>query len=194
QWDGSQKASGIQSHTDAAQAGLHQHAVDNLWNDGFYVQATDRLVAYVLIDPCDPPQELMLQWQTPEGWEHRAYWGADLINWGTPGTPGRVYMGPLPATGQWVRLEVAASDVDLGGQTLGGIAFTQWSGRTWWDRVGKTAVCFTTSVTPPASLPADNIWLDDALPPGANTFGPWTWSVAQRASGTRSQTEPSINW
>jgi len=64
----------------------------------------------------------MIGWTTSTGdGEHRAYWGADLIPYGTGGTAGRYYMGPLPATGQWVRLEVPASSVGLEGTTLAGM-------------------------------------------------------------------------
>lgn len=53
------------------------------------------------------------------------------------GTNSRRYMGPLPAAGSWVRLEVPASLVGLEGQTLHGMAFSMWGGRATWDRAGK---------------------------------------------------------
>lgn len=55
------------------------------------------------------------------------------------GTASRKYMGPLPATGQWVRLEVPASTVDLESKTLYGMAFTLVNGKATWDRTGKTS-------------------------------------------------------
>ena len=76
------------------------------------VQAGDKLFAYVYLDPASVPAEIMLQWYDGN-WEHRAYWGANLINWGTTGADSRRYMGPLPTAGQWVRLEVPASQVGL---------------------------------------------------------------------------------
>ena len=57
----------------------------------------------------------MLQWYDVN-WEHRAYWGANLIGWGTDGTTSRQYMGPLPAAGQWVQLAVPAAQVGLEGR------------------------------------------------------------------------------
>ena len=45
----------------------------------------------------------MLQWNDGS-WEHRAYWGANTISYGSDGTASRHYMGPLPAAGQWARL------------------------------------------------------------------------------------------
>ncbi len=80
----------------------------------------------------------MLQWNDGT-WEHRAYWGANLITWGTDGTVSRHYMGPLPATGQWVQLAVPASQVGLEGSTLNGMAYTLYNGRATWDYAGKTA-------------------------------------------------------
>lgn len=48
-------------------------------------------------------------------------------------------MGPLPAAGSWVRLEVPANLVGLEGYTLHGMAFSMWGGRATWDRAGKTS-------------------------------------------------------
>ncbi len=45
-------------------------------------------------------------------------------------------MGPLPASGGWVRLEVAARDVDLAGRTIDGMAFTLYDGTAAWDHAG----------------------------------------------------------
>lgn len=47
-------------------------------------------------------------------------------------------MGALPALGQWVRLEVPASQVGMENQTLGGMAFTLFNGRVAWDKSGLT--------------------------------------------------------
>ena len=79
----------------------------------------------------------MLSWNA-DGWEHRAYWGSNAINYGTDGTAGRHYVGPLPASGQWVRLEVSASVVGLEGQTLSGMGFSLFDGRATWDKAGKS--------------------------------------------------------
>src|SRR5690606_29498484 len=66
----------------------------------------------------------------------RAYWGANLISGGTDGTTSRTNLGPLPATGQWVRLEVPASAVGLEGKVIEGMNFTLYSGRAAWDSAG----------------------------------------------------------
>src|SRR5262249_20358629 len=98
----------------------------------------DSLFAYVYLDPANPPSEVMLQWNDGS-WEHRAYWGANLIAWGIDGAVSRRYMGPLPAAGQWVRLQVPASQVGMEGRTLTGMAYTLYDGRATWDYVGKAA-------------------------------------------------------
>jgi hypothetical protein len=78
----------------------------------------------------------MLQWNDGS-WEHRAYWGANLIAWGSDGSASRRYMGALPAPGQWVRLEVSAAQVGLEGRQLKGMAYTLYGGRATWDRTGR---------------------------------------------------------
>src|SRR5437588_2781915 len=46
-------------------------------------------------------------------------------------------MGPLPAAGQWVQLRVPASQVNLEGRTISGMAFTAYGGRVTWDAAGR---------------------------------------------------------
>jgi hypothetical protein len=105
-------------------------------NPGLKVGEGDKLFAYVYLDPADPPKEIMLQWNDGS-WEHRCYWGDDVIPWGGPGSPSRLPMGSLPAAGQWVRLEVEAAKVGLmPGSTINGWAFTQHAGTTFWDKAG----------------------------------------------------------
>jgi hypothetical protein len=101
----------------------------------------DVLYAWVNLDPAKPPAEVMLQFYTLGdngygSWEHRAYWGSDLINSGTNNTISRYPMGSLPASNQWVRLEVPASAVGLEGRIIEGMAFTLYSGRAAWDSAG----------------------------------------------------------
>ena len=105
--------SGARAHQSALLSGLHQHYFYNA-TATLSVAVGDTLFAYVYLDPANPPSEVMLQWNDGS-WEHRAYWGANLIGWGTDGTVSRRYMGPLPAAGQWVRLAVPASAGGAGG-------------------------------------------------------------------------------
>src|SRR5262249_52352890 len=100
--------------------GLHEHYF--AWaSQTLTVNTGEVLIAYVYLDPANLPTEIMLQWHNGT-WEHRAYWGANNITYGTDGTSSRKYMGALPPAGQWVRLQVPASQVGLEGSTLGGMA------------------------------------------------------------------------
>lgn len=123
------------AHQSAVFAGPHQHYFYGA-SETLSVNAGETLYAYVYIDPLNPPQQVMLQWNDGT-WEHRAYWGQSLLPWGTEGTTSRRYMGPLPAAGQWVRLEVPASAVGLEGRTLNGMAYSLYGGRATWDDAGK---------------------------------------------------------
>ncbi|MGH9959590.1 MAG: RHS repeat-associated core domain-containing protein, partial [Pyrinomonadaceae bacterium] len=165
-WIGSNPgpASGSLAHQSNIVSGVHQHYFYNA-TATLTVNSGDRLFAYVYLDPANLPSEVMLQWNDG-AWEHRAYWGANLLTWGTDGTDSRRYIGPLPGAGGWVRLEVAASQVGLEGRTLNGMAFSLWGGRATWDRVGKTT---------------ESVWVEDAVPAGATTAGDgegWNWISA----------------
>ena len=121
------------AHVSPVIAGFHQHYFYGA-TATLSVNPGEVLFQTIYLDPLTMPREVMLQWKDGN-WEHRAYWGEDLIDLGT----GRVYMGPLPASGQWVRLEVPASLVGLEGHVLNGLAFSLYDGRATWDHAGKAA-------------------------------------------------------
>jgi hypothetical protein len=173
-WDTAQKASGTQSNTEAIDPGIHQHYFHSATNT-LAIGAGEKLVCYVLIDPCNPPQEVMLQWNDGS-WEHRAFWGADLISWGTPGTTSRLAMGPLPVAGQWVRLEVPASSVGLEGSSLNGMAFTLYGGKTWFDRAGKSG--------PVTSQSNNSSFISQSVPTTMNAGQSYNVSVTVQNTGT----------
>jgi hypothetical protein len=130
--------SGALAHQSALASGVHQHYFYNATTT-LAVGVGETLYAYVYLDPVNPPSEVVLQWNDGS-WEHRAYWGANLIGyWGVDGAASRRYMGPLPVAGQWVRLEVPAAQVGLEGRTLNGMAFSLYGGRATWDTAGKAA-------------------------------------------------------
>jgi hypothetical protein len=192
-WDTTQKASGTASHTQPAVSGVHYQSFGG-WA-GPYVRNGDRLVVYVLLNPCNPPTEVMIQWESNEGFEHRAYWGADSIPWGTNGTPSRAPMGALPATGQWIRLEVPAATVGLGGKTIFGVTYVLHNGQAWFDRTGSNAsFCVPPIAATPTIPPGDVVWFDEAIPAGASPSGTWVWDTTQKVSGTKSHTEPGQSW
>jgi hypothetical protein len=190
-WDGTQKVSGAQSHTDPANTGLHYHYF-HAATQTLPVSSSENLVTYVLINPCNPPQEIMLQWQDETGsWEHRAFWGQDLITGsGTLGTASRYPMGTLPQSGEWVRLEVPAALVAMGGRTATGMSFALYGGEALFDRAGKAAGACATAAPPP-SLPSDTVWFDDQVPTGGQLVGTWVWDGTQKVSGAQSHTDPA---
>lgn len=116
--------------------GLGQHLFSGA-KTPLEITGDDVLFSHVYLDPENPPTEVMLQWNDGS-WSHRAYWGANSIDWGTVDSPSRRHMGPLPALGQWVRLEVSAKHVGLKkGSKVTGWAFTQFGGTVYWDKSGK---------------------------------------------------------
>jgi hypothetical protein len=126
--------SGQKSHKRTA-TGLSQH---------FFTGATtqlkigegDKFFTYVYLDPNSPPKEIMLQWNDGS-WEHRAYWGENVIPWGAENTGARFRAGDLPEKGKWVRLEIEAKQVGLNpGANVNGWAFTQHDGTCLWDKAG----------------------------------------------------------
>jgi len=104
---------------------------------GLKIGADDKLFAYCWLDPTNPPKTVMLQFNDGN-WNHRAFWGEDTIAFGAGDLPEHRLMGPLPPTGQWVRLEVDAAHVGLAaGAELNGWAFTQFGGTVYWDHAGS---------------------------------------------------------
>ncbi|MEQ8762805.1 MAG: DUF1553 domain-containing protein, partial [Planctomycetota bacterium] len=136
----------------------------------------DKLFAWVWLDPEDPPREIMVQYNSDgdAGWRHRAYWGENLIGYGRDASTERRHLGPLPALGEWVRLEMDPLELGLTpGTVVHGIAFTTFDGTSYWDNVG-----IESSVPQRAE---DFVWIDDALPSGAQAQGDgkiWQWITA----------------
>ena len=119
--------------------GLGQHGFQNA--QPLMVSQDAKLFTWVYLDPQNPPKEIMLQWHGANGWNHRAYWGGNHINWGAEKSPSRLPMGPLPQAGEWVRLEVNAAAVGLPqGSQINGWAFTQFDGSVHWDSAGIVTV------------------------------------------------------
>jgi hypothetical protein len=96
-----------------------------------------KLVAHVYLDVVEAPKAIMLQFHKG-GWQHRAVWGDyTAIDWGKANTTERYNAGPLPALGEWVRIEVPAEKLGLSaGDAITGFACTQFGGTMFWDKVG----------------------------------------------------------
>jgi hypothetical protein len=119
-------------------SGLHELSFTGA-TAAMQVYAGDTLFAWVYIDSANPPSEILVAWNDGSSWEHRAYWGADTITYGTNGTAGRFYAGALPAAGGWVKLSVPASAVGLEGSAVNGMDFSLFNGRVTWDAIGRSS-------------------------------------------------------
>jgi len=145
-------------------AGLHQH--DFLGATATIVPAAnDLLFAWVYLDPDNPPQTLMLQWHAGGTWEHRAYWGANLIAFGTDGTPSRLRIEEaVPPQGRWIRLTIDPASVGLSANApIDGMAFTLFGGRAAYGASGL------------ATRTGDTNWFTTELPAGATAGGSEPW-------------------
>jgi RHS repeat-associated protein len=139
---GDDGASSESIHVSQTVTGTHEHyfnASSTVLNapSGYY------LIQYVYIPSFSVPSEIMLQFHAQGGsWEHRAYWGSNLITacgtsgstCGTDGTQSRLRMGPLPSiTNGWVELVVKTDDVGVNGLNINGWAYTLYNGSAYWD-------------------------------------------------------------
>jgi hypothetical protein len=127
--------SGNLSHQSLNTSGEHQHYFISA-TQTMVLSSNDWLFCYVNVQTNTMPSEIMVQWLASDGtwWNHRAYWGADMITeWGT-----RTNIGTMPDSGRWVRLSVPANAVDLVGRTVNGMAFTLYDGQASWDLTGKS--------------------------------------------------------
>jgi Protein of unknown function (DUF1553)/Protein of unknown function (DUF1549)/Planctomycete cytochrome C len=118
----------------------------------------DILSVAVRIDPDAPTRELMLQVHTTDdSWEHRAYWGENLIAFGTDNTPARLSIADRPEPGQWMTLEVQTAALGLSpGDQIDGLAFSQHAGRVSWSRAGV----LSTQPTSQDWLTSMSVWLE----------------------------------
>ncbi len=104
----------------------------------FTVPRDGKMFVYVYLDPKDPPEEVMVQFNSDQ-WKHRALWGEDTIEFGKRNTTERFKAGMLPPLGQWSRLEVDAEKMGLApGTKIRGYAFTVHGGTAYFDKMGFT--------------------------------------------------------
>jgi hypothetical protein len=148
--------SGRRAHQSILQAGVHQHYFETA-TDTLAVGTGDVLSCFVFVDAANPPTEVMLQFQAGGNFEHRAYWGANSIALGTNGTNSRRQISAsVPTPGQWVRLDIPASQVGLEGLSVTGIAFTLFGGKATFDQVSRWHPLVTPGyVFRPGVIPTD---------------------------------------
>ncbi len=127
--------SGRDAHTDPPNTAAHSHGFTRA-PEPFQVGADEVLFATVYLPPDQSPRQIMLKWHDGTGWEHRAFWGEDLIGEGQSGTASRFRVGDLPETGRLVTLEVPASSVGLAGRAISGMMFSLHGGQAVWADSG----------------------------------------------------------
>jgi hypothetical protein len=176
-WDTSQKASGAQSATAGNAAGFHEVLFTGA-TATLTVNPSEAMVSYLLVSVCAAPREIVLGWHTTGGSWVKAYYGQSLIG----GEAGMVSLGAVPAGGQWLRVQVPASQLGIVGATVDGFDVQTYDGQSWVDRAGKT--CVQPPATPGVNG-SDTLWIDDVLPGGANGSG-ISWDTSQHVSGTQS--------
>jgi hypothetical protein len=153
------------AHQSALAAGVHQQYYyyandvdfDNMLQSWVAVSpdtspSQQSFYTYVYLDPAAPPSYLSINWEIiPNGtadffsgglapdansWAHAAYWGANAGD-----SPAYHYMGPMPAAGGWVKLEVPLSALDEDVNyyfDVEGMAFTLVGGRATFGGSGVT--------------------------------------------------------
>lgn len=165
---------GLSSHQSAIAQGIHEHGFNNI-NDAaqeLALQAGDRLITYVYLDPTNPPAELMLTFYLGNNSEHRAYWGSvnSRINRGTPNTASQRRIDALPTTGEWVQLQIPIEQVGLTAENLlTGMDFTLFDGRAAW---GHTARLPQNGSSEPAWVTPDRVTVATTR---LEVDEPWRW-------------------
>lgn len=122
-----QKTSGTQSLTRSARAGENIIGVVNATTT-MPVGWGDSLVFYVLMNECATPTKLIAQWVATDGSWGGASWGQSVN--------GYHHVGSLPTAGEWTRIEIPASLLNLEAKDIKGFYFFVYDGQAWVDRVG----------------------------------------------------------
>src|SRR5205814_5922170 len=162
------------------------------WNNNYFTGATNKLVprqgdvlsTYVLVDPCNPPRELMLQYHDGSRWL-AVFWGENLMAAGTTLTR----IGPLPETGKWIRLEVPASLIGVENVALSGMSFDIYDGRAWFDRPGiipRVNLAFNKPATQSSNLNNDPVNFGAQKAVDGNTDG--NYGVSNSITHTSNET------
>jgi hypothetical protein len=165
-------------HKSANVAGVHQHhfvgASTHIPAVGTF-NADDLICFDGFATSGQSPSEVMIQFFAGGTWDHRAYWGPNLI-----GPPSGLPPEPTPPTpqspanfragqyalpngglaGTWQPYCVWASSINLGGQFAAGLAFTLWDGSLYWGDIyryvhGSGAaepLFFVSGTSPPAGV------------------------------------------
>lgn len=173
--------SGARSLQSGTAAGRHQYVITLAEP---LVTGTNGLIHLELwCDPVSPPRTVMLQAYVGTSWEHRAFWGEDLIALGKVGTPAHVRVGDLPTPGLWRRLTVPVASLGLTNSSISGLALTLFDGRAAVDSVGYTAFPLPRIYEGPLTLTNSTVVRARAVAPGQLASAALTASFVQGQPG-----------
>ncbi|HEX2835650.1 MAG TPA: Ig-like domain-containing protein [Thermoanaerobaculia bacterium] len=181
-FDATQSANGAQSLHFVSASGMRTWSLTNA--TPLAVTPADRLELYALVNPCDPPREILVTWSDGTN-AYRVAWGETRID----ATLSQLYAGAVPRGAQWTRLDVLASALGITStRNLTGLTIQVDGGEAWLDVPG-VSLCSTAKAAKPEYLAGEVVWVDETWPSGASTpsycAGP-NWDATQVASGTTS--------
>lgn len=136
-WDDTLKASGDKSHTEPLGTGLYGHSFKLV--TPLKISEGANIIQDVYLDPQNPPKGIVLKFKLNTGEEVGVYWegpeeavtniiGDEELLW---------YQDELPKAGEWVKLEIPASEAEIENEELVGISYLALDGKLNWD---KTAI------------------------------------------------------
>ncbi len=135
----------------------------------------------------------MLQWNIGGSWEHRAFWGWDLIAWGTPGNvaPPRRRAAGRRAAGCGCRSRRGES-ASPPAQPIAGMAFTLFDGCAAFGAAGAVRITSGTDATGATiDTVAERVWFAGTLPAGALARGQLAAARAARPPRADAEQSPS---
>jgi Bacterial Ig-like domain len=134
-WSTEQAETGTRSIVLPPRAGTHQTQFTGA-TARMEVEPGDWIYAFVLLDPCNPPRQILLQFHDEAGAVYRVFWGEDLIQTGSDVPAWNAAW--WPSGRQWSRLDVSARDLGIQeSTTLDGITISIYDGAAWFDSVGR---------------------------------------------------------
>jgi hypothetical protein len=108
--------------------------------DGLPLDADDMILVDALLDPCDPPREILLEWDDGGAVSRGAFWGEDLIARASEKhSIQHLRIGEIPIAGYQVTLAIPAAALQLSGTTLRSMSFAVSNGRAWFHHFGKSS-------------------------------------------------------
>jgi hypothetical protein len=135
-WDENMKQDGVVSHTDGVSKGIHIHSFKT--SVPLLLNKDSKIIQYVYLDPKKSPSGIMVKFMLEGQQEATVYWEGDeevfadmdeyLAAW---------YIGFLPKSGEWTKLEININELEIAEARLNGVSFIANDGMAWW---GKTMV------------------------------------------------------